>query len=68
MSQPHSPPSPSPSNPPPGQRTTRAVTLGAPAGTEIHYTLAGHSLQDIARETGWQLEQAMQPLQNRPHP
>ena len=43
-------------------------TLGAPAGTEIHYTLAGHSLQDIARETGWQLEQAMQPLQNRPHP
>ncbi|WP_087747503.1 MULTISPECIES: hypothetical protein [unclassified Acidovorax] len=43
-------------------------TLGAPAGTEIHYTLAGHSLQDIARETGWQLEQAIQPLQNRPHP
>ncbi|SDZ86652.1 hypothetical protein [Acidovorax soli] len=32
-------------------------TLGAPVGTEIHYTLAGHHLQDIARETGWQLEQ-----------
>ncbi|WP_155885319.1 hypothetical protein [Acidovorax sp. JHL-9] len=34
-------------------------TLGAPAGTEIHYTLAGNRLQDIARETGWQLEQVV---------
>ncbi|MCM2347753.1 MAG: hypothetical protein NDI95_14130 [Acidovorax soli] len=34
-------------------------TLGAPAGTEIHYTVAGHHLQDIARETGWQLEQVV---------
>ena len=43
-------------------------TLGAPAGTEIHYTLAGHSLQDIASETGWQLEQAISPIHNRLHP
>ena len=43
-------------------------TLGAPAGTEIHYTLAGHSLRDMALETGWQLEQAFSPLKNQSNP
>ena len=31
--------------------------LDAPAGTEIHYTLQGLSLQDMATATGWLLEQ-----------
>jgi hypothetical protein len=43
-------------------------TLGAPAGTEIHYTLAGHGLRDMALETGWQLEQSMPPLKKQPKP
>jgi hypothetical protein len=43
-------------------------TLGAPAGTEIHYTLGGRSLQDIALDTGWQLEQAMPPLKKQLKP
>ncbi|MBU4423942.1 MAG: hypothetical protein KKG12_09285 [Gammaproteobacteria bacterium] len=43
-------------------------TLGAPAGTEIHYTLAGHSLRDMALDAGWQLEQSFSPLKNRPNP
>ena len=43
-------------------------TLGAPAGTEIHYTLAGHSLRDVALDTGWQLEQAMQPRKKPSNP
>lgn len=43
-------------------------TLGAPAGTEIHYTLAGRSLQDMALDTGWQLEQVIPPLKKQPKP
>lgn len=31
--------------------------LEAPAGTEIHYTLQGASLQDMATATGWLLDQ-----------
>ena len=31
--------------------------LDAPAGTEIHYTQQGLSLQDLATATGWLLEQ-----------
>ena len=33
--------------------------LEAPAGTEIHYTLHGVGLQDVATATGWLLEQPM---------
>ena len=39
--------------------------LDAPAGTEIHYTLQGLSLQDVATATGWLLEQPVPRLQ--PH-
>lgn len=42
-------------------------TLGAPAGTEVHYTLQGRSLLDMAGSTGWQLEQALPRIQGRLH-
>lgn len=39
--------------------------LEAPAGTEIHYTLQGLNLQDMATATGWLLEQPVPGLQSR---
>lgn len=40
-------------------------TLDAPAGTEIHYTLQGLSLQDMATATGWLLEQPVPGMQSQ---
>jgi hypothetical protein len=31
----------------------RLPSLGAPAGTEVHYTASGAKLQDVLRRTGW---------------
>lgn len=39
--------------------------LEAPAGTEIHYTLQGVSLQDTATTTDWLLEQPVPTLRHR---
>ena len=36
--------------------------LEAPAGTEIHYTLQGSNLQDMATATDWLLEQPVRGL------
>ena len=47
---------------------TLLPTLGAPAGTEVHYTLAGRSLMDLAQATGWQLEQSLPVVKNQLHP
>lgn len=43
-------------------------TLGAPAGTEIHYMRQECALQDIASATGWLLEQPLPERQRSLHP
>lgn len=47
---------------------TLLPTLGAPAGTEVHYTLAERSLMDLALSTGWQLEQSLPSIKNQLQP